>query len=413
MKFLPIDARPDWKQKAEKLGYLAAVLDDPPYWSEALKEPFCAEFTQAEIRDLLIPASMDLNQLALEAVEYVCFGKESDTILDKMKVPQPFREPIRQSWKRRDRSLYGRFDFSYSGGELKLLELNFDTAISLYEAAVFQLIWLNDLTHAGKLPPDCEQFNFVHSHLLDAFLALAHANHNIHFTSLEGTPEDEDTTKYLQSCAVLAGMKSKFLHLHQLGFDEKSRLLDLEGEEITQLFKLYPWEYFFADDQKIEKETGKSLLQPILSSGSTSFFEPVWKTILANKGILPVLWELAPECRWLLEAHFEDSPKALELKKRPHARKPIYGREGGNIALVYPDEPTRSFISPGIYGKEGYVLQALHPLPKHGDYHVLLGCWTICGQASGLGIRADRSPVTTGMHCIFVPHYVEAVSSSA
>ena len=46
---------------------------------------------------------------------------------------------IAASWKRRDASLYGRFDLRYDGqGPAKLLEYNADTPTSLFETAVFQ-----------------------------------------------------------------------------------------------------------------------------------------------------------------------------------------------------------------------------------------------------------------------------------
>ncbi len=407
MKFKKMEPRSDWREKAKELGYMAALFDDPPYWIEATADPYCAVFSHSEIENIIEPATRELNELALQAVELVCFGPKSEELMEKLHIPQAFREPIRQSWKRRDRSLYGRFDFSYNNDQLKLLELNFDTAISLYEASIFQLLWFEDLRASGKLPEDCDQFNVIHEQLLRAFSGVAGGEIAIHFTSMEHSEEDEDTTKYLQSCAVLAGVPSKFMHLHELGYDEAGNLIDKEGLTIRNLFKLYPWEYLFEEDEEIARARGKSVLGPILEEGRTSFIEPVWKTILSSKGILPILWEMAPDCPWLLESYFEDAPQAAELKKQPHVRKPLFGREGGSISIIYPSEPAKSFVNPGVYGKEGFVVQALHPLPKFEDHHVLVGSWSIAGRAAGVGIRADLSPITTGMHCLFVPHYIE------
>lgn len=406
MKFEKVAARADWREKAKELGYMAALFDDPPYWIEATSDPYCAVFTADEIENIIEPATRELNELALKAVEYVCYGPKSEELMERLRIPQAFREPIRQSWKRRDRSLYGRFDFSYSKDQLKLLELNFDTAISLYEASIFQLLWLEDMRAQGKIPADADQFNLIHETLLGAFSGVAGKDFAIHFTSMENSEEDEDTTKYLQSCAVLAGVPSKFLHLHELGYDESGYLVDKEGLTIRNLFKLYPWEYLFEEDAELTAAIGNSILAPVLSEGRTAFIEPVWKTILSSKGILPILWEMQPDCPWLLESYFEDAPLAAELKKKPHVRKPLFGREGGSISIIYPDEPAKSFVNPGVYGKEGFVVQALHPLPKFEDHHVLVGSWTIAGRPAGVGIRADLSPITTGLHCLFVPHYI-------
>jgi len=61
-------------------------------------------------------------------------------------------EAIRQSWERRDPSLYGRFDFAYGGeGDAKLLEYNADTPTSLFESAVVQWFWVEQMIERGQL----------------------------------------------------------------------------------------------------------------------------------------------------------------------------------------------------------------------------------------------------------------------
>lgn len=407
MQFRTIDARKEWRKQAKDLGYLASVFDDPPYWVEALPQPFYAVLSREEILKTIEPATAELTAMGLTAVEAVCNGAKSDYYFDKLKIPEEYREPIRISWARRDRSLYGRFDFSYSDGQLKLLEMNFDTAISLYEASVFQRLWLDEHQATGVLPEQAQQFSRIHECLLDCFTALADSSTTVHFASVEDSEEDEGTTRYLQSCAVLAGVESKFLHMRDIGYDDDGNLIDLEGEPIKVLFKLYPWEFLFDDDQEIAKARGKSVLVPLVTGGGTTFIEPIWKTILANKGILPILWDLYPDSPWLLASAFENTPEAAAIKAKPHVRKPLMGREGGSISIIYPDQPAKSFVNPSRYGKEGFVLQDLHPLPKYDNYHVLIGSWVIAGQPAGIGIRADLSPITTGMHCLFVPHIVE------
>lgn len=407
MYFRKIRARSHWKQQANELGYLAGIFDDPPYWIEAIEEPFCAVLTRAEIEETIVPATTDLIRMGLEAVEEVCFGAQSESLFEQLGIPSFYREPVRASWRRKDRSLYGRFDFSYANGSLKLLEMNFDTAISLYEASVFQQLWLEDLRQAGDLPQDCEQFTRIHEYLLDCFEVQRGSTETFHFASIDNSDEDEGTAKYLMSCAVLAGLQTQFLHLKDIGFDDAGYLRDLDGSAITKLFKLYPWEYLFEEDQDIVSLSGKSIIAPLLLEGKVEFIEPAWKTILANKGILPILWSMFPDSPWLLESAFDKTDEAERIKARPHVRKPLFGREGGSVAIVYPDQPAKSFVNPSHYGKEGFICQALHPLPKYEDYHVLLGSWCIAGKPAGIGIRADLSPITTGMHCLFVPHYVE------
>src|SRR5581483_2015930 len=202
MRFQTIEKRPNWKSRADELGYLSTILDDPPYWVEALDQPFCAVFSLHEIEDVIESATEEIAELALQAVDYVVNGSRSDELFERLKIPPMFREPIRKSWQRNDGSIYGRFDFSYNDGRLKLLELNFDTPTSLYEASVLQWFWLEDLKANGKLPDSADQFNSLHDRLIAAFKKNCRCNQLLHLTTIHDAPEDEETVRYLESCAI-------------------------------------------------------------------------------------------------------------------------------------------------------------------------------------------------------------------
>ena len=58
----------------------------------------------------------------------------------------------------------------------------------------------------------------------------------------------------------------------------------------------------------------------------------------------------------------------------------------------------------GAYGAEGYVYQALAPLPRFGADHAVIGAWVVGDAPAGIGIREDASPVTRNTSR-FVPHY--------
>lgn len=123
---------------------------------------------------------------------------------------------------------------------------------------------------------------------------------------------------------------------------------------------------------------------------------------------MPILWELAPNHPNLLESYFDDddSIEAKRLKETSHVRKPIFGREGGSVSIVVPGNPDDCVANPSEYGSEGYVVQALHPLPVYAGRHVVIGSWVIDGLPAGIGMRADASPIT-GNRAIFVPHYIK------
>ena len=93
-----------------------------------------------------------------------------------------------------------------------------------------------------------------------------------------------------------------------------------------------------------------------LAGSPTRWLEPPWKAILSNKGILPLLWAMFPRHPNLLPAFFDDDPKAAELGNS-FVRKPLYSREGANVAIVVDGAAVDQ--DEGPYGAEGYVRQAV------------------------------------------------------
>jgi glutathionylspermidine synthase len=139
-----------------------------------------------------------------------------------------------------------------------------------------------------------------------------------------------------------------------------------------------------------------------VSMHETRFIEPPWKAILSNKGILPLLWAMAPGHPNLLPAYFEDDPAREKLEGR-YARKPLYSREGSNIVLV--DGARVLDQDDGPSGGDGFVWQALAKLPAFDGNFPVVGSWIVGEEACGIGIREDTSPITKNTSR-FVPHAI-------
>src|SRR6185503_989370 len=102
-----------------------------------------------------------------------------------------------------------------------------------------------------------------------------------------------------EDCARQAGVKTSFVYMEDIGIDAAGRFTDLEDTIITDLFKLYPWEWL------LEEEFAQYMLKDV-----ATIIEPVWKMVLSNKGLLAVLWKMFPDHPHLLPAFFEDDPEA-------------------------------------------------------------------------------------------------------
>jgi glutathionylspermidine synthase len=384
MRRLSLRERADWRAQAEAVGFTFHSAEGQPYWDESA----CYAFSLAEIeRDIEAP-TQQLLEMCYQAVDYVI---AREALLRRLRIPEFLWTYIRASWQRRDRDLYGRFDLGYGGAApAKLYEFNADTPTGLFEAAVFQWLWLEQARAGGIVDRRADQFNSLHERLIDAFRRFGIGGNTLHFACVRDHEEDRVTVDYLRDCAQQAGLATAFVNIEDIGITADDRFTDLNDAVITHLFKLYPWEWMAAES-----------FGHALARDRTRIIEPVWKMVLSNKGLLAVLWEMFPGHELLLPAFFEGDPAAAQLGAH-YVRKPLLGREGANVEIVGAGETMRM---PGPYGEEGYVLQALHPLPDYAGNRPVLGSWVIAGEAGGMGIREERAAVTTNT-ARFVPHII-------
>ena len=381
MKRLASPVRPNLAQEFAEIGFRAEFEDGSPYWDESAAYRFRLD----EIEEIE-KAAEDLHALGLDLVARVV---RDDRSLARLKIPEHAWDLIAESWKRRDPSLYGRFDFAYDGrNPPKLLEYNADTPTALYEAAVVQWRWLEQSIASGALPDDADQFNSAHEKLIARFAAIGGGG-ALHLACMGKAADDAGTLAYLADCAAQAGLTTQVMDMGQIGLGG-GRFVDPGGGVIERLFKLYPWEWMFADD------FGRA---PAMAA--TRFLEPPWKAILSCKGALALLWELAPHHPNLLECYFEGEREAEFLTR--YARKPLYSREGADVELKDGGETLRG-VADG-YGAEGYVRQALKPLPDFDRRFPVVGAWIVGEEAAGMGIREDSTPLT-GARARFTPHAI-------
>lgn len=375
--------RADFAQCAEEIGFDFAEIDGEPYWDEAVRY----EFTMREIEEDLEAPTEELGALCLEVVGRAV---KDEATLRRLAIPEHAWSLIAESWARGDKSLYGRFDFRYDGrGPAKLLEYNADTPTSLFESAVVQWRWLRDLVARGLLPADADQFNSLHEKLIARWREIAFAPF-LHLACTMESVEDAGTIRYLADCAAQAGLETAQIDMGDIGF-LVDRFADRDDQHIEFLFKLYPWEWMFAD------EFGSS---PAMKM--TRFVEPPWKAILANKGALALLWDAAPGHPNLLPTFFESDPR-IDTIGEAFARKPLLSREGANVTLFQGSQIVAR--EAGSYGVEGYVRQALCLLPDFDGRRPAIGSWLVGDQAAGVGVREDASAITSN-RSRFVPHVI-------
>jgi glutathionylspermidine synthase len=375
MQRISVTPRDDWQQKVESAGLTFHTLENGrPYWDESA----AYEFTAAEI-DTLEAAGNTLQEMCLAAAQHVIEEKR----YAELDIPAEAIPAIEWAWENEPPALYGRFDVTYNGtAPPKLLEYNADTPTSLLEAAVIQWSWLEEQY------PNADQFNSIHEKLVAKWKDIdPYLSKPIYFAGLDN-PEDQLTLVYLRDTAQQAGLKTLQMFMEEIGWnDEQQAFVDPDEQHMFSIFKLYPWEAM------LQEEFG---IHAVETYQSTRWIEPIWKMLLSNKGILPILWQLYPNHELLLEAHF-DSPHNL----RDYVRKPLHSREGANITVVRDNATIASTDGP-YNGPQIY--QALARGVVFENRNPVLGLWMVDQGCCGMGIRESSGLITDNLSS-FVPHY--------
>lgn len=370
MERIQTTPRPDWQSQVEALGLSFHTMDDEIYWDERA----CYRFTAQEI-DQLEDATNDIEALCMEVVDQVV--KEGRYA--ELHIPEHAWPLIEASWQRGDKHLYGRLDFSYDGSQApKLLEYNADTPTALLEASVVQWQWLEQVRQGS------DQFNSIHERLVAAWPRLGRKL--IHLTCVGHNEEDFVNVAYLADTIMQANLTPILLPIDKIAWDGQD-FLDEEGEIINTLFKLYPWEWL------VEDEFAEHLLETKMR-----IIEPAWKMILSNKALMVLLWEMFPNHPNLLPAYFDHQKISGD-----YIKKPLLSREGESVSL-YSEKG--NIISEGAYDDGVFMVQQSHPLPNFDGNYPVIGSWLIAGEAAGIGIREDDTPITRNTSR-FVPHFFD------
>ena len=383
MQRIPLTPRENWQQTVESQGLIFHTLENgTPYWDESA----AYKFTAAEI-DTLEAAGNTLQEMCLAAAQHIIDERR----YAELDIPAPAIEAIEWAWNNEPPALYGRFDLSWAGAQSgqppKLLEYNADTPTSLLEASVIQWHWLKDMP-PSLVSSKPDQFNSIHEKLIAKWKDIdSYLSKPIYFAALDN-PEDQLTVTYLRDTAQQAKLDTFQMFMQEIGWnDSQQAFLDPDEHPMFSIFKLYPWEAM------LQEEFGPLA---IATYTAVRWIEPIWKMLLSNKGILPILWQLYPNHELLLESHF-DSPRSM----KNYVRKPLMSREGANITLVRDNATVVS--TPGPYnGRQIY--QALAPTATFDNRHAVLGLWMIDQDCCGMGIRESFSPITDNLSA-FVPHF--------
>jgi len=358
--------------------------------------PELLEVSEAEA-EAYYAAANELYDMFIEAGQHVI----DNNLFDQLGIPENVIQLIKLSWDDDDWHLYGRFDFAggIDGKPIKLLEFNADTATSLFETSIIQwaLLKSNGMNEAA-------QFNNAFEMIRDNFRRLItnddglekfdeyYNNERILFSSVRDLPEDEQTTRLLQRIAIEAGFSTDFTYMDETGFLPDEGVFNKDQDLTNFWFKLWPWEDIAADEPELT-----DLLTEIARKRTAVFINPAYTLLFQSKGILKILYDLYPDSPYLLAA--DDKPLA-NIKQ---VSKPLFGREGGNVAILDTDGSTLESVD-GPYDIHPMLYQEYAELATDSQGRSYQAGVFFAWEACGLGFR--RGTKILNDTATFVPHVI-------
>ena len=390
-RFNNFHQRPNFQQNLESIGMnywnLASGPDALPYWQEGV----CYGFSETQI-DKVLDATQELHDMSIDMVATMV---KSGDYPDYFSLTENCKALIEQSWNRGDKSFYGRFDLAYNGqDEIKMLEYNGDTPVSILECSVAQWDYIQQ---AEGIPnPLRTQYNMLDERMIETWKEQYEPGTLIHFAASGGfRHEDWGNLVYVMDTALRAGMNVKEIKMQDMGLTDNGIFVDLDNQHIHNCFKLYPWEWM------MDEQFGAAI-----QGSDTTWLEPAWKMLLSNKAMLVKLWALNIGHPWLLESYAQ----ANLVPDGRWAKKAIHGREGSNIytfnkqdGAVVTNELAQGSHDVPDYDKWGYMFQKWTDISTHDGYRPILGSWVIGDQACGMSVREDKNLVT-GNDAFFASH---------
>lgn len=343
-------------------------------------------------------ATNELHAVFLHATEYVL---RDDSLLERFNIPRVIWPRIHQSWNnRKNQMITGRFDFAMTPEGLKVYEYNCDSASCHMDAGKVQGRWAE---HFG-----CNVGRDPGAQLL-ADLAEAWKDSEVDdvlHILIDTDPEEVYHALFMKQALDSAGIESRILEgVAGLEWTDAGEVVDPFGTPIRWVWKTWAWETALdqireeceEDEEKLaryrpgERRDEPPRLVDVLLRPEVMVFEPLWTLIPSNKAILPIIWQLFANQRYLLKAAYELTD---EIRANGYVQKPIVGRCGANISLFDASDRVLEETA-GHFESRYQVFQELFPLPLiEGDF-VQLCTFTAGGTYAGSCVRIDPSMVIT------------------
>ncbi|TBL77676.1 glutathionylspermidine synthase family protein [Paenibacillus thalictri] len=325
-----------------------------------------------------------------------------DTLLLELGIPHQALGACRISVERVQPTVIGRFDFAVTRQGVKMLEFNSDTPTGIVEA-----FYANSriCSYYGAEDPNRgmeAMFRGAFERIVDAYRDEGRATGRIVFSSLDWHEEDAGTTRYLLRQSGLAGT---FVPLSELRVQDdllKAPGADGQLQPVDVLYRLHALEKLAEECDEDGYPTGAHVLD-LIARRRLAVINPPSGFVAQTKALQALIWSLHesgefydPEEQEAIEAYM--LPTYLDrrpLAGQAYVQKPIFGREGGGVAIYDPGGDLAEKDAEPLYWDQPAVFQQYTELPdiemetldglRRGK--LLWGCFYIGGEPSAVIAR--------------------------
>ncbi len=320
-----------------------------------------------------------------------------DAFLEELHIPRNLWQAVRLSWEDdRNWHLYGRFDLVQTPEGPKLIEFNADTASAIPETAVVQ--WAS-LAADGK--KDAEQSSGLYEGLVEQLRHWRELNPDLRASLLlvyAGiSAEDRTNCEVIAHAAKEAGFNTFVCPVEEINVsvaeDERgvwAKSRENLWENFSFVFKLVPWEQIAWEEPDLAH-----MLTDLMAKRDIVIANPAYTLLFQSKAMLARLWKMFPYHPLLVAA-------GTEKQGGRSVRKPVFGREGQNVQLVFPGGI--SMGTEGEFSGQAQVHQQFINLPQDAAGNLYQAGVFWAGEACAIGYRREKGIITNLSQ--FVPHII-------
>lgn len=341
----------------------------------------------------------------------------SNELLNELGIPPAAWSAVRQSFMEDWSTVIGRFDFASTPNGIKMLEFNSDTPTGVVEAFYVNGKVCDVFEVADPNEGTCQDLRDAFGKTMDWYRQQGFPTERIVFSSLGWHEEDAGTTRFLLEKSGLSG---RFVPLDQLSVRGDSLWAKGEGDEkyepVDVWYRLHPIEILAEDCDEQGYPTGEHLLE-IMAMKKVAVINPPKALLSQTKAMQALIWNLAENGgfytqeeqeaiqRWMLPTYVDNPFHGV----CSYVKKPIFGREGGAVALFDANEQVLARMPDPDYEDQPMVYQQMVELESieietlKGLYtgKLLWGSFLIGGKASAIVARVDKE--ITGNDSYFLP----------